>query len=491
MTEQNFLSSNFEDLIRSAVRPADPAPETLERILAEVKRNSGRKTPPRLAAPRRTIIWAAASAIVLALVIVVLLVSPQKVMAEIRRIFEVFVPGYGFVQDEDSLRMILKPVRLERNGSWDTIEQAFTDSTQTVIIPGSRFYAGSENFEGCVNLDHHEPYILMIGPSGEEIRLNPVSVLRKMVFPPIPTEIKDVTLVMEWAWPCNDEADWEFPLHFDAAPPGTVIPVIAVEEIAPTMAPTPESNASEAAPQAPAAPVLSLKKVIETANGYIFGGTLTWEENPEYQQRYDMPMADALSLVDAGQISYVVENTNPYDLQMSETEPRENELNWAYLVNGKNLANPLTLTIPSLIKFVDDPSRSLAFDLDFGANPQSGLAWSADRQFEMDGKKFKLIKLEYRIDPNYPDYREVRYSFMVDPGFRSIFISPFCPEETPDPGSMGGGGGNSGTIEVVDDLLIGYTSFDRPPTGVCTFTISGIEYDDRNPVQIIIPLPGK
>jgi hypothetical protein len=494
MTEQNFLSSSFEDLLRTAVRPNDPSPEALEKIWLDVNRQTGADCQIHLSAhPSRRMLWAGAGALVLLLAIIVALLSPQRVLAEIRRFIEIFVPGYGLVQDEDSLRMIAAPVRQERSGSWDTIEQAFTDPTRTLVIPGERYHEGPLNMAGCTDTSHHPPYLTFPGKDRQPVRLDLVEERGGMVFPPIPPEVADVTLVMEWTWPCTEEPDWQFPLHFDAAPPGTTIPVIAVQEIAPTPMTTPAPSGSGQVSATVPAPTanLALQAVVETANGYIFGGSLTWPENPDAPVRYDLPMPDTLQLVDGAWKPLLLENTNPNDLQLGQTERKPNELRWAYQVSGKDFTSPLTLTIPGLIKFVDDPSGRLTFQLDFGADPQSGLGWGADREYELDGVSFKLLKVVYNRDTQYPDNYEVLYSFQADPRLRSVYLFSACPDQPVDPAVMGGGGGSSGTIEIVDGVLKGYASLPAAPKGLCTFTITGIEYQEAAPRQVIVPLPGK
>lgn len=490
MTEQDFLFSNFEEKIRAAVRPADPQPEVLERILFDVKKAVSRLEPVQPLHRRRNIYMAAFSALLLLIVVVILVISPQKVLAEVRKIFSVFVPGFGFVDEESSVRMILKPVRLERNGSWDTIEQAFTDSNQTLIVPGDRYYIGPDN-KGCVQHSAHKPYLTMESPSLGRLRFDQTSISGGLVFPPVPADVDDVTLFLDWQWPCVDEPDWEFPLHFEAAPEGTLIPVIAVDQITQEPSPTPPlsdtpAGENEKTEKPEAKPELTLVTVVETAAGYIFGGNLTWQENSIGPQRYELPMTDEMQLADANQKVLVLENTNPNDLQLNAEEPKPNSTRWAYQVAGKDLSSPLTLTIPYLVKFVDNHDEKMKFDLDFGVQPQSGLAWGADQVFNLDGKQFKLIKVEYNTSP---DYQEVKFSFMVDEGIQSIYVSPSCPSQSTDP--MAGGGGSSGTLEIKDGLLTGYASLPEVPTGVCTFSISGIEYRKSGPWLASIPLPGK
>lgn len=490
MTEQDFLSFSFEEKIRAAVRPVDPQPEVLEGILFDVKQTVQKQVPAPSLHRRRNIYMAAFSAMLLLIVVVTLIVTPQKVLAEVRKFFSVFVPGFGFVDEESSVRVILKPVKMERNGSWDTIAQAFTDSNQTLIIPGERFYTGPEN-KDCVLSSTHKPYLTMESPSLGKLHFDLTITRGGLVFPPIPADVDDVTLFMDWQWPCVDEPDWEFPLHFEAAPKGTLIPVIAVDQITPEPSPTAllsgtPASENEEAKKSEVKPELAMATVVETAAGYIFGGNLTWQENSTSPQRYELPMTDEMQLVDANQKVLVLENTNPNDLQLNAEAPKPNSTRWAYQVAGKDLSSPLTLTVPGLVKFVDNHNMGIKFDLDFGNQPQSGLAWGADQVFTLDGKQFKLVKVEYNTSPGY---QEVKFSFMVDESIRSIYLFPSCSSQTTDP--MAGGGGSSGTLEIKDGLLTGYTSLPEVPTGICSFSISGIEYKENGPWQVNIPLPGK
>src|SRR5574342_266861 len=77
---------------------------------------------PRLA-------WGFAIAILLALSVV----ASPRAAALLKQLFG-YVPGVGFVEQGESLRLLSAPVRIEKDGLQMTIEQGTADSGRTILL---------------------------------------------------------------------------------------------------------------------------------------------------------------------------------------------------------------------------------------------------------------------------------------------------------------------------------------------------------------------
>ena len=379
------------------------------------------------------------------LILSFLVIGPAKVLAAIQSLSR-YIPGFGLVSEEGSLRALAEPVSSTREGVTVWVKQAIVSPERTSItltIEGlSPQSLPSWTVEEQGRICSPIPEIEL--PDG--VRWQPIGFGRGYVngiyqwnyfFPPLPTHVNTIT----WVLPCLPETligkapgDWNIPLRFVAAPPNLVaFPVNEVAssgETAPMVAgaaagtgtPTIESPANENP--------LQLEKVTETEDGYIFIGRF-------YQILPARITSITPEIVDAnGDLQgYSI----PGDILQSPDI--DQAIEWAYQIHNKNIAWPVTIRFNTVSVNCEDPQAKFIFDA--GKNPQNGQVWQIDRDFAVGPCNIHITSIKriangylFRVDNkdlsefipgiegatpkesmtyDYPTYQEVRVLYEQEP----------------------------------------------------------------------------
>ena len=448
-------SAEFEEKLRQALATPEPDPGFAQALRTRLSAQAGSKVPPRHFRLRPA--WGILLGLGLFLVVVVLAVGPQRVAAEMKKLFG-YLPGFGIVERNAALRVLDEPVTQTREGITVTVKQAFLTLDKTVLtysvegVPWSAL-SQNENISGCSGIPALRlPDGTLLNPSGgggsaQESTFN---------YPPIPASVSQVIFVL----PCLQDTlpglapeNWELSLHFVPAPANlTVMPVIDVS-------PSPEPQINT--PAASANP-LALLKVVDTGNNYILLG----EFRPSQAQDPSLPSGSYWSqtevkITDA--TGQAVFNTSPSDPHLLLPPSQPDALPWVYQI-GKTFAPPLTITYTGRYTIPADPTERAQFTFDAGSNPQPGQTWVLNQDFEMAGYKVRLVSIQVLSQSGYG------FSFeSSDPAVQSVNvdISGYVPHGRGEPE-----GGNAGLTpgKWSEELL----DFDVLPKGKLNAVLSNL-----------------
>ncbi len=455
MTE--FLPSpELEEKLRLVLMTPEPDPDFAQGLRSTISARAGSpvsKQPFRLRPA-----WGILIGLVLLVILTVLAVGPQRVAAEVKKLFG-YIPGFGIVEQNASLRMLEEPVAQKRDGITVTVKLAFltpdkTELTYTVDgVPWSAL-SHNENIVGCAaataTLRLPDGTLLkLIGGGGtpHEMAFN---------YPPIPANVSQATFVL----PCIMETlpglapeRWELPLRFTATPPDlTVMPVIEVS-------PSPESQIGT--PISSKNP-LALLKVVETGDNYVLLGKLrpSDAEDPSLPAgSYWSPTEVKITDANGQDVFYTIPTDPNLQLPPDHTDAEP----WAYQI-GKTFAPPLTITYAGRYTIPADPTAQAEFSFNAGANPQPGQEWILNQDFELAGHSVRLVSIQMLSQSGYG------FSFeSSDPAVQtlSVDISGYLPNGRSEPE-----GGNAGLTpgKWSEELL----DYDVLPKGKLNVVLSNL-----------------
>ncbi len=483
----------FEQEIQAAMAVADPGEQEFlsalkQRLLAEAP-------PPPQPASRRPLAsrpaWAMAFVLLLALLVVFVLVGPQRVLAAVRGWLG-YLPGIGFVEQGASLRVLAAPVEQERDGVTVTVEQVIADAQRTTVIftvegLGPQHRPGAEDAPRCAG----SPFLSL--PEGLELALTggegegwPSGYRTRWTFPTIPETADRISFML----PCLDDTrpgaapeNWVFDLLLQPAPPDfQLLPVI---EIAASPAPTvpaptqpPAGGASTLPPPTSASQPhgiqFQVEKLVELDDGYLLQGYLDWQKteffeaffNPEYLQVRDA----------AGQAVPIEPVQADYELYNPNIDQRRA---WTIQTASKNYAGPLTITLPAIgvEQYVNVP-----FEVDLGADPQLGQIWELNQTLDVAGRPVTVasVVLEATSVRGQQAYG-LAFTVHVDPDqFGGVSLS--------DPDYARSILSTSGSSDLQGSFLL-TIKYDHLPTGLHRILISDVRYALSGPWVVQVDLP--
>lgn len=515
---KKHLSVDFEEKIRRAVRPADPSFELTQKLLAEVKQSALRTQIPQRTGPTQRFLWAGFTTIfITGVVLINLIFTPQVVLAAIQKWVSAYVPGLGFVETTDSIRMIPGPVVAEQpGGAMVTIAQAFATATQTILISGESHFP-EDVANPCKKAPHPDPrpYLTYQDTAGKSQRLDLLA-QNGLVYPPLPPGVNEI--MVHWPWHVCDNPEFLLSLHFVPAPPETIVPVVAILEPSPvptqvaTATNQPGPSVSQTISPTVAASTgnktvkFNLGAVIATTRNYTFGGTFSWETetgaytpSPEhYSFWYELPET-GVQLLDAHQKPVPFEPFPPEKMQANQPGSGPNVTAFAYQTLDKNLEGPLTLRVPYLIKTLVAPQNKLKFDLDTGANVKPGQSWALDLNLSVEGKPFRIVKAEYKLEqgtsPQPYEEHSIYLTIQADPAMTDLTFAASCGSNSVGVGqgiSSGGNGGGSSfgqLIKAENGELVFSASLNQAPEGLCTFTLEYAVWQESGEWDLNVPIP--
>ena len=106
-------SAEFEEKLRLALVTPEPDPGFSQALRARLSARTGLPVSKR--SFRLRPVWGILLGLVLLMVLVILAIGPQRVAAEINKLFG-YIPGFGIVDQNASLRVLEKPVTQTRAG---------------------------------------------------------------------------------------------------------------------------------------------------------------------------------------------------------------------------------------------------------------------------------------------------------------------------------------------------------------------------------------
>jgi hypothetical protein len=361
-----------------------------------------------------------------------------------------YLPGIGFVEPGAELRVLAETVSQRREGVTVTIEQVVVDVERTVILykaEGLSLAAANSKGEGAPLGSTHSLRLPdgtllaeapLLGYDGTpEPLINDLTTeggwpnyIWRLVFPPVASEVNEVTLVIPVLQNMPTGAapeNWEITFHLKPAPPDmTFAPILEMTPHAEhAVTGTPLMEVTGPAPLSNISTLngvtLSLDNVIEVENGFVFTGKLTWDASK-------FPGGSIIALAPAEFFTLSEENGQTVPIEevpLGGTYDYEREKPWSFRTDRKNFAGPLIFSIPSLKGMYTPPP--FEFDLDLGPNPQLGQTWELNREFVSNGQTFRLVSAQL-VDFNGSDsclefkLENVEMTFVEDLSPNPVYI---------------------------------------------------------------------
>jgi hypothetical protein len=382
----------IEDKIRSAARSLEPRREFSEALWHQIEakpRRSAWYAPFQQIFARPVLNAAMALAIV---AVAVFAIGPQNVATAFNNLIA-YLPGVGFVQNDDGTLYLQQPVSIEQNGVTLTVDQAVTGETGTVISyhidglpevkPGEAVacvYDG--NLLRTANGRTQHP----TGGGVESGRDGSDSSSARIEFPALPEGDRKATLLVSMNIQdpaCTAPAEWSVDLEFGAKPAGTpLMPVIegkdaqlpAVTDA--SASPNPADSSAAAAPQDNAGIRFNIDQIAALNDGYLITGQAQWDNKAWRNVQMNL---DNFQVIDA--------DGNPVPAKPADDGWEDNR--FAIKITGKEFKSPLTLKIPAVtIMATEDEATSFSFDA--GANPQIGQSWDLNQDLTLAGQKIQV-----------------------------------------------------------------------------------------------------
>jgi hypothetical protein len=361
-----------------------------------------------------------------------------------------FIPGVGLVDRSAPIRVLAEPVVVTRSGVSLIVSEAILSADQTVLVVDIKgvpldAYPASESNQGCLGAARLRLPDGTLLDGGNISGGNWSFFQSRLEFGPIPADVNKATLMVDCIGgtiPGRLPVNWEVPVHFvPASPAMTVNPVFEIS-------PSPMQTDQVGTPTV-SQPLLTLEKYVELENGYILIGAFHTTNLSNGLTAVGSDQTGRLKITDTNGQAVAIELA--YDIQfpvsISDYSP------WAYKIQGKQFAWPLTITYPDAM--VNLPEQQMKFAFDTGPNPQAGQEWVLNQDVDMSGYHARLVSIRRLTDG---------YTFIIQLGPRVVNVGAWF-EGT---GAVGGGGGpdNQGNEELDE------TYASTPPAGKLTVVLS-------------------
>ena len=271
------------------------------------------------------------------------------------------------------------------------------------------------------------------------------------MYPAIPAGVNQAAFVvpcLEGTSPGAAPEGWVLELDFVAAPPEmTVAPVF---EASPPVEETPPAG------EAAGSSGLVLEKVIELEDSFILIGSFRRGELFPGAIVHGVSAWPEITDADGRDVPFEM----PSDIDLSSEVI--GVFPWAYKV-PRAFVPPLTITLDAIdVEFPTD----VTFQIDTGADPQEGQAWSLDRDFEIAGYTVQLVSVVRHSDG---------YEFMFRSDGSVSGVSVVDPANQP----VGGyGGGSTG------EFTTGFVYSPPVPSGLLSFQFVGVLASQPGPWEL-------
>ncbi len=376
MTSPSNLS--IEEKLYAATRLPQPRPEFLAglRMRLADERPYPLSLEERLKMTFRRTTTMAALSILAILLAAFVIVGPQKVIAAVQQLIG-YIPGIGFVEDTETVRVLAEPVSVTQDGITMTVDEAVADANSTrvnVRVDGPSdfrkffFQPGAEIPFG--------PHRLTL-PDGVEVTLRSFGVevdktwlIFQILYNALPDQVNDATLTIDSipaTLPGGVTGTWKIPLHFepgqnDARMTGATSLSFSSQEV------NGITMSLESAAQTDRMDALKISLQTKDPDLYI---DINWENNLKLEDQ------DGQTLLLSPTAFFVEDRKDVVTLETPILMPGEQYT--------------LTLQGPiGVFRNVPSEDTTSRFSLDLGSNPHPGQSWKLDQTLEAAGKQIHL-----------------------------------------------------------------------------------------------------
>lgn len=410
----------------------------------------------------------AAAACLLGLAVLGLIAAgPRNVMALIDRLL-VYLPGIGFVQNDEKTLYLSSPLTVEKDGISITIEQAVADAKNTIIAyridnlpPGNDcVYDGNK----LLFADGKTRLPIGGGLNGNHARIE---------FFPMPAGEKKAVLLIsrdQNAQACTAPLTWEIEIPFGPVPADApLLPVTRnTESKLLSVTPADISNPDQKTGKIH----FTLDHSVELPYGYLLSGKVTWDG---FKWGNAGVSPENIRVTDAAGVNIPVEP--------NDEGTKNNEI--IFKLKGKGFKNPLTVQFLALtVLEMHNPVATFTFDA--GKNPQVGQTWKLDKKIEIEGfpVTIQTISVIRGDDVNGSNYKNIGFKldYTINPAIHNLIWICHGKDQSEIAGMEG---------RRIDDHQYSSSIYypQGLPEGLVTCEMADMSFQYNGPWSILTDLP--
>jgi hypothetical protein len=432
-------SPEFEKEIRETFSASGADPAFVHHLRATLLERSKMKKQTRS-------FYRLAWGLAIAVLLVGLLVASPRAVEALKQLLG-YVPGIGYMEQGNSLRILTAPVTLEKDGLKLTVVKGATDSERTILL--AHLEGSPPNH--ALNCTTPPRLVLPDGTILKELGHGSGSTpggsyYERYVFEAMPAGQLEATLEIPCVLYDADFTDFALPLNFEVAEEDQIMPVIEL----------PAASSSASAGSALEGFSIVMEGATPLPDGYVLSGYYEWT-NPRFDA-FSVHVRD-VKILDANGQEVMFEPIDPGFM-----DPALTKSPFAYQITGRDHAYPLTLTVNSLAA---DLSSGSTFQFDAGADPQVGQVWEVDIDVPVDGHIIHVQTIELTTGDT-PTQLGYTFRMTSDPSIMGARIDDI------DLTTTGGGGGGGGGRPATNAFECRWFFEGYSPAGLKTFVVSNI-----------------
>lgn len=440
----------IEEKIKAAAKRVEPAHEFSEELwqqMTQKKEIQRKKSRSWFTKPFQT-----ASLALALLALVIVIVGPQKVVTAFSQLLG-YLPGSGFVENDESTLYLSQPVTSEQDGITLTVDQIVADKNQVVV--SYHFSNLTQGTNACVY--DNNTLQLPDGKTRLPIGGGIDGTTAQIYYQPLSEGVKSFSLVVAAQTPdCQGPQSWNVALSLGALPAEvTLAPVTEGEEVN-ISASTASSESAEAAQVQ-----FSIDRIAETDGSYVIAGHAS-STNPDWK--------DILIHFDSIRVS----DANGKTIAI---EPADNDVNgsgtFAFKIAKGDFAAPLTIQFQSAT-VTAQVSTNNTFSFDAGDQPSIDQSWSIQQTLSLAGHDVTVESVRAWHDDSASTKAQTVTGYAIDlKTDKNVEAVLFQGSSS----SMSGIGSSSSLFPNENGSIKIETTFpEGVPTGVVTFTADRIVF---------------
>ena len=361
-----------------------------------------------------------------------------------------YVPGFGVVDENASLRVLSRPVSQTRDGITWTVKEAILGPNKTVVVYSLEgiqqdMLSHDEEISGC--MDMPEIYL----PNGDILRVTGGEGgyrETRWEYGPIPAGVNDVVfsmLCVADTLPGKAPTNWELPLHFiPTSEEKNIMPILEVSPFPTTIETETISTVSLYGIS------MKLDKFIPLPDGYYLIGHTEWTDDrilDVFPSGWGMKAFD-----DSGRELPLEPALSGEDRVVYEALERNQ---WVYRLYGRNFNGKVTLRIESMSVVFRDPIRlilnSPSNEFNF-SDTQLGQSWDMNAMpFDIPGISANIVHMEYT---QIGEGRGFDLTIYSDPSLDNIYFGFESGLDTSGLSRISGSSGGSSRDETTGTLHV-------------------------------------